>query len=369
MPLIELVPPSVLPRGHCNRRPPVPGSASLKKFQLILGIVEDAQDAGRDMDHRVAVGRPGFEQDDPRAVLAQPAGDDAAGRPGANDHIIRFHRANHDIIRFHRALTRNSHTGLYTCPPRSTQTRRAARPNWDSTSPAAPSRPSIEASNIRLPGSGTGSYQAKGDRLRKIPGRIAEIRSAISQDIEPGQIDRGQVFPLAGRNGRILNVGRCRQGQPIAAIAGRGVVEVSEIGHAAVDREIGRVVVAETEHARGFVAEQIEYRAEGRGRVVDSADAAERFVELMRRDSLEIIGARRHSVRRIEGVAGGLPANPIEPSIEACVGEISPSTFASDEGTTYWLPGRRVAGRCATAMARAVFDGLLSDALVSHDFT
>ena len=39
MPLIELVPPSVLPRGHCSRRSPDPGSASLKKFQLILGLL------------------------------------------------------------------------------------------------------------------------------------------------------------------------------------------------------------------------------------------------------------------------------------------------------------------------------------------
>ncbi len=64
-----------------------------EEIPVDFGVVEDAQHAGRDMDHRVAVGRPGFEQDDARAVLAQPAGDDAAGRPGANDHVIRFHRA------------------------------------------------------------------------------------------------------------------------------------------------------------------------------------------------------------------------------------------------------------------------------------
>ena len=36
--------------------------------------------------------------------------------------------------------------------------------------------------------------QAEGDQLRRIPGRAAEVQAAISQDIEPGQIDRGQVF-------------------------------------------------------------------------------------------------------------------------------------------------------------------------------
>ncbi len=39
MPLIELVPPSVLPRGHCSRRPAVPGSPSLMKFQLMRGLL------------------------------------------------------------------------------------------------------------------------------------------------------------------------------------------------------------------------------------------------------------------------------------------------------------------------------------------
>ena len=73
MPLIELEPPSVRPRGHSMRRSPVPCSGSVVKFQLTSGLRSSAQHAGRDVDHRMPVGRPGLEQDDARAVLAQPA--------------------------------------------------------------------------------------------------------------------------------------------------------------------------------------------------------------------------------------------------------------------------------------------------------
>jgi hypothetical protein len=38
MPLIELEPPSVRPRGHSMRRSPVPFSGSVVKFQLTSGL-------------------------------------------------------------------------------------------------------------------------------------------------------------------------------------------------------------------------------------------------------------------------------------------------------------------------------------------
>ena len=54
--------------------------------------MQQLQHAGRNMDHRMPVARPRFQQSHARAGLAQPAGDDAARRPGADNDIIRVHR-------------------------------------------------------------------------------------------------------------------------------------------------------------------------------------------------------------------------------------------------------------------------------------
>ena len=47
MPLIELEPPRVRPRGHSMRRSPVPFSGSVVKFQLTRGLrISDRMPAG-----------------------------------------------------------------------------------------------------------------------------------------------------------------------------------------------------------------------------------------------------------------------------------------------------------------------------------
>src|SRR4029077_19140524 len=54
-----------------------PGGARLTLAQVIpvdLGVVEDPQHPGRDVDPDVAVGGPGFEQHDARAALGEAGG-------------------------------------------------------------------------------------------------------------------------------------------------------------------------------------------------------------------------------------------------------------------------------------------------------
>ena len=55
-------------------------------------VIEQLHIAGRDVDQRVAVGTAGLDQHDPGAgVGAQPVGQHAAGRSGADDDVIRLH--------------------------------------------------------------------------------------------------------------------------------------------------------------------------------------------------------------------------------------------------------------------------------------
>src|SRR5205814_2445953 len=67
------------------------GLAFAEEVPVDLSIVEDAQNAGGDMDPNVAVGRPGFEQHNLRSVFGEPARHDAAGRAGADNDVIRDH--------------------------------------------------------------------------------------------------------------------------------------------------------------------------------------------------------------------------------------------------------------------------------------
>ncbi len=55
-------------------------------------MVEQFHIAGRNVNQRVAVARPRLDQQHPgRRVLAQPVGQNAPRRPGADDDVIRFH--------------------------------------------------------------------------------------------------------------------------------------------------------------------------------------------------------------------------------------------------------------------------------------
>src|SRR5437868_2299503 len=91
MPLIELVPPRVLPRGHCSLAASRTGLAFAEEVPVDLSIVENAQNTGGDMDPDVAVGRPGFEQHNARALFAQSGGHHTPGRAGPDNNVIRIH--------------------------------------------------------------------------------------------------------------------------------------------------------------------------------------------------------------------------------------------------------------------------------------
>ena len=91
MPLIELEPPSVLPRGQWIARPAVPAEPSAQKFQFTTGWCSSFSTPAGNMDPNVAVGRPGLQQDHASTGLGEAAGDDAAGRAGADHHIVRVH--------------------------------------------------------------------------------------------------------------------------------------------------------------------------------------------------------------------------------------------------------------------------------------
>ena len=55
-------------------------------------VVEQLHVAGRDVDQRVAVAPAGLDQHHPgRRIFAQPIGQHAPGRAGADDHVIRLH--------------------------------------------------------------------------------------------------------------------------------------------------------------------------------------------------------------------------------------------------------------------------------------
>src|ERR1051325_10552928 len=101
MPLIELVPPSTLPRGWYIVRP----------FELRLGLAfehpvdlrvrEQPRIADRNMDPPVTVLIAGFEQQHAvLAAFAEPGGDAAAGRAGAGHDVVEGAGVDCRAVRF-----------------------------------------------------------------------------------------------------------------------------------------------------------------------------------------------------------------------------------------------------------------------------
>jgi len=89
MPLIELDPPRVLPRGT--------GSERAVEVRLRFGIepptvprvVEELHEAHRNIDPHRIVGWAGFQQQDLRVrVLGEPVGHYATGRTSADDDVV-----------------------------------------------------------------------------------------------------------------------------------------------------------------------------------------------------------------------------------------------------------------------------------------
>ena len=56
-----------------------------------LGIVDELEDAGGDVDPGQGVLGAGFEQDDAGAGFDEPGGDDAAGGAGAHHDVVCVH--------------------------------------------------------------------------------------------------------------------------------------------------------------------------------------------------------------------------------------------------------------------------------------
>jgi hypothetical protein len=55
-------------------------------------VVKQLHVTDRDMDQRVPIAPAGLDQDHANGrVFAETVGQDAAGRPGADDHVIRLH--------------------------------------------------------------------------------------------------------------------------------------------------------------------------------------------------------------------------------------------------------------------------------------
>ena len=86
--LRQLEPPSTRPRGQASRRP----------FACACGTVSYAQSTSESqsswtpagiVDRGVLVAAAGLEQEHARAAVDQPACDDGAGRPGADDDDVR----------------------------------------------------------------------------------------------------------------------------------------------------------------------------------------------------------------------------------------------------------------------------------------
>ena len=66
---------------------------------VVLALEQKARPAQRDLDPRIAVPAAGFEQQHPLAlVLAQPVGQHAAGRAGADDDVVVGFRGTHRSI-------------------------------------------------------------------------------------------------------------------------------------------------------------------------------------------------------------------------------------------------------------------------------
>jgi hypothetical protein len=89
-------------RGRSPQRPPArDGNPPPGKFRLGFGfivpvepwIVKDLIDPRRDRHHQRAVAAAGLQQQDLAVgILAQPAGQDASGRPSPDDDIVIFLR-------------------------------------------------------------------------------------------------------------------------------------------------------------------------------------------------------------------------------------------------------------------------------------
>ena len=69
----------------------MPGSPSLRKFQLILALLRTRNTPAGMWIQMSRSGGPASSSTTLRAVLGQPARHDATGRAGADDDVIRFH--------------------------------------------------------------------------------------------------------------------------------------------------------------------------------------------------------------------------------------------------------------------------------------
>src|SRR3954452_22640043 len=92
-----------LPGGRENA-PPAGPFARLHGVEPVQPrLMEQLDEAGRDMNVRMPVTRAGFEHAHVRAgVLAQPIGEDAARGPRADDHIVK---GLHDLAAYSAAAT------------------------------------------------------------------------------------------------------------------------------------------------------------------------------------------------------------------------------------------------------------------------
>ena len=73
-------------------RPLVPGSASAVKPPGELLVVKQFHVSDRNMDQRVPIAPAGLDQDHASSrVLGKSVGQNASGRPGTNDDVIRLH--------------------------------------------------------------------------------------------------------------------------------------------------------------------------------------------------------------------------------------------------------------------------------------
>ena len=89
MTLIDDEPPSTLPRIASMRRPLRLGSGSVSIAPVVHRVLVHLADAERDVDQRMRVAAARLEQQHARgAVLAQPVGQHAARRAGADDDVV-----------------------------------------------------------------------------------------------------------------------------------------------------------------------------------------------------------------------------------------------------------------------------------------
>ncbi len=221
MPLIELEPPSVLPRGQWMRPSGAAGAGLGGVVPVHHRMAQQLQHAGGDVDPGVAVGRAGLQQDDARAGLAQAAGDDAAGRAGADDDVVRFHPW--PLVPARRSLRG---PGATLRPGRrrrwragSPEPRQGAR-TWRPPSPAAEEWSCREPGANGMPGASVGTViwrTSLVSRRMSRSGRMAARRRSTrgmggDQDATAGAA-RAAV-PAAGRGGVGGGAGGVRGGAP-----------------------------------------------------------------------------------------------------------------------------------------------------------